>query len=263
MKQEMVWRKKDIQKLTTYVRKFNASITKLTKANHDIASAGLLPEKLSVEKIRSQELSRKDFNIIISRIDRWFKPKARDVIVKGGLQMTRWEFNEVRYAEQRVNYQKKKRLEKSTRNLRRKGQLENKVITTAQKLADIEKRLKEPNPEGIYEFEEAYQSWESFKKRMFMQSSDKYREEQEALYYYNYNKAIYQNFNDDHARAISWRLEDFQLSGGELYEIIGDYPELDIDFMYDPDAEEEKFQYWMELFPQAVAKWKGEDVAMV
>lgn len=255
MRQEMTWRPQDRIKLSSYVRKFNTSITKLSNLHPELADAGLLPSKLNVQAIIKSEPTRKDFNNILRSIDRWFKPKARDIITKGGIKMTRWDYNEVRYANQRVLYQKNKRLAQSTLNLRNRSARENKVETVSQKLAEMERRLNDQSRNNNVDLEQTYQAWNMFRQRMFKQGTEAYQEEKAALYYFNYNKAIYENFNDDHAREMSWLLEDFGLTGQQLYEIIGEYPELDFEWFYSPEEEEQKFEYWMDLFPKVAQKY--------
>lgn len=91
-----------------------------------------------------------------------------------------------------------------------------------------------------------------FRKRILSQSTEGYQDEKDALYYYNYNKSIYENFTDSNATALSNFLEDFRLEGEELYYITGKYPEIDIEFMYSRFEEEEKLNYIMEMLPKAV-----------
>lgn len=97
----MKWRKEDEKKLSKAVRKFNASITNISKKNPEIAEAGLYPEKLSVKALRSNILTRSDYNRTLSSIERWFKPKSREIITKSGIMMTRYSYKESIYQYQR------------------------------------------------------------------------------------------------------------------------------------------------------------------
>lgn len=251
MKKEMRWLKKDEIALAKAVRKFNASITNISKKHPELADVGLLPEKLSVSAIKASEPTRKDFNNILSSIDRWFKKGNRDIITRGGVKMTRWEYKETLYANQRLIANKKKRLAASTRSIRQQGRRENEIKTVDEKLREIERKLTS-DLGGDYGFEEARGSWKIFRKRVLSQSTEGYQDEKDALYYYNYNKSIYENFTYSNATALSNFLEDFRLEGDELYNITGKYPEIDIEFMYSRIEEEEKLTYIMEMFPKAV-----------
>lgn len=251
MKKEMRWRKKDEIALAKAVRKFNASITNISQKKPELADVGLLPEKLSVSAIKASEPTRKDFNNILRSIDRWFAKGNRDIITRGGVKMTRWEYKETLYANQRLNARKKKRLEASTRSIRQQGRRENEIKTVDEKLREIERKLTS-DIGGDYGFEEARGSWEIFRKRILSQSTEGYQDEKDALYYYNYNKSIYENFTGSNATALSNFLEDFRLEGEELYYITGKYPEIDIEFMYSRFEEEEKLNYIMEMLPKAV-----------
>lgn len=252
---EMFWRDKDKRKLLSYVRKFNASLTRMSKQNPELADAGILPQRLSATEIQNREMTRKDFNNLIKSIDRWFKKpdkrglQSRDIITKAGIKMTRWEYMETVYAANRLNAQKRERKQKSTRSIRQQYSRENIEQTVAQKFAEIQKKLTTKNPYADYTAEEARGSWEAFRKRVMNQASSAYQEKMNALYYYNYNKAIYENFPDDQARQMSWLLEDFGLTGEQLYEITGAYPELDIEYMYSPEESQSRFEYWMNMFP--------------
>lgn len=251
MKKEMRWRKKDELVLSKAVRKFNTSLTVISKKHPELADVGLLPEKLSVSAIKASEPTRKDFNNILRSIDRWFAKGNRDIITRGGVKMTRWEYKETLYANQRLNARKKQRLKASTRSIRQQGRKENEIKTVDEKLREIERKLNS-NLGGDYGFEEARGSWEVFRKRVLAQSTEGYQDEKDALYYYNYNKSIYENFTDFNATTLSNFLEDFRLEGDELYAITGKYPEIDIEFMYSRFEEEEKINYIMEMLPKAV-----------
>lgn len=253
MKKEMKWRKKDKIALAKAVRKFNTSITKLSQKFPELADVGLLPEKLSVSEIKNSEPTRKDFNNILKSVERWFSKGARDIIVRGGVKMTRWEYKETLIENQRLSAIKRKKLSQSTRSVRQQGRKENQIQKVSDKLKEIEKKLN-TDTGGDYGLEEARGSWLIFRKRVRAQSREKYQDERDALYYYNYNKSIYENFNSELATLLSNFLEDFRLEGDELYAITGEYPEVDIEFMYSKIEEEAKAEYIMEMLPIAVKK---------
>lgn len=258
---EMRWRTKDRHKLTTYVRKFNASITQQSKRFPELADAGLLPEKLNIDALRESEMSRRDFNSLIRRIDRWFSPKSREIITRGGIKMTRWEYQNALNAAQRINYQKSVQRKRANRSGRQRQQVgEDKNV--AQKLADLSSKI---HVDEYSEFtpEDARAGWINFTKTLERQSKDEYFSQQNARYYYNYHEAIYENFDDSNARQLANFVEDFRLTGEELFELIGEYPHLDIDYMYGPEQEEEKMNVIMNSLPYAVSKVLGKERAQV
>lgn len=253
---EMRWRQKDIKKLTSYVRKFNTSITKLSQRFPELADVGMIPNKLSVKQIRESGTSRRDFNRLMSRIDRWFKPGAREIIQRNGIKMTRWEYQNALNNAQAVSYNHRARRDRADKSSRQKKQVgEDKWVST--KLKELEKKI---HVDNISEFtpEMARESWKVFTKTLEKQSSDEYFREQSLRYYDNYHTAIYENFSDDNARELANFIEDFRLSGDELFDLIGKYPYLDIDYLYGPEEEEEKLSVIMSSFPRAVEDVLGK-----
>lgn len=261
MKVEMRWREKDRRLFTTNIRKFNTSITKLGKQYPELADAGLLPSKLDINALRASELTRKDFNILMRQIDRWFKPKSRDIITRGGIKMTRWEYQNTLNAVQRINAQKAKTRQAAKHSSRQRKQAgEDKSVS--KKLQDIKQRLSESNEYSEYTPDMAQQAWKSFVSTVARQSTDEYQEERNALYYYNYNKAIYENFSDGNDTAVANFLEDFRLTGEELFNLIAEFPVLDIDYMYGPEEEDNKIEVITETLPYAVSKVLGKERAL-
>lgn len=257
MASPMRWRKRDVEKLTSYVRKFNTSITKYGQKNPEIADAGLLPSKIDIKKIRDSDITRKDFNNMLKSIDRWFKPKARDIIHKAGVPMTRWDYNETLYGVQRINYQKNLRKSYATVSLRQRYAKENEVKSVRDKLESIQRRLNANSELSSFSPEDAASAWKIFRMQVTAQSTEGYMDEKNALYYYNYNKAIYENFSGELATQLSNRLEDLRLTGDELYQITGAYPEVDIEFIYSPEEAQAKFEYIMEMYDRIYEERKA------
>lgn len=256
---EMRWRTKDSQKLSAYIRKFNTSITKMSRRFPELADAGIIPTKLSAKEIRESEISRKDFNRLIQKIDRWFKPKQREVITRNGIKMTRWEYQNALNNAQVINTQRKVMRERAGISGRQKQQVgEDKSVS--RKLQDLQERI---HQDEYSEFtpEMARESWVNFTKTLEKQSKDSYYHEQSIRFYDNYHTAIYENFSDDNARDLANFLEDFRLTGDELFDIIGRFPYLDIDYMYGPEEEEGKMDLIMNTLPRAVKELKGKEWA--
>lgn len=247
LSKEMTWRKKDELKLARYIRKFNTSLTLYARKFPEIADSGLLPEKLNAREIRKSDITRKDFNNLMKSIDRWFSPKNREIITRAGIKMTRWEYNEALYAAQRINASKKKRRDIAVNSLRQRNKV-GKDISPSEKLKEIQGRLEKDG----YGAEEATGAWKLFVQQVQARSTEGYIDKQGAIYYNNYHTAIYENFSDRNAKLYADFLEDFRLSGDELYELIGRFPALDIDYLYGPDDEDNKFQMLLEMLPYAV-----------
>lgn len=64
------WRKQDITKLSDYVRKFNAAITRREKQYEQN-----LPEKLNAKSLRKTITERSSFNALIKSVDKFLNPK--------------------------------------------------------------------------------------------------------------------------------------------------------------------------------------------
>lgn len=257
MANPMMWRKKDITKLTSYARKFNTSITKYGQKHPELADAGLLPSKIDIKSVRDSDITRKDFNNMLKSIDRWFKPKAREIIHKAGVPMTRWDYHETLYGVQRINYQKNLRKSYATVSLRQRYAKENEVKSVRDKLESIQRRLKNQSELSSFSPEDAASAWKIFRMQVTAQSTEGYMDEKNALYYYNYNKAIYENFSGELATQLSNRLEDLRLTGDELYQITGAYPEVDIEFIYSPEEAQAKFEYIMEMYDRIYEERKA------
>lgn len=253
---EMLWRKKDVERLTTYVRKFNTSITKLSRRFPELADTGLLPGRISARKIRESEISRRDFNRLMKKIDRWFKPKSREIITRDGIKMTRWEYQNALNNAQSVTYNRRQRRKSANRSERQKKQA-GKDRKVSEKLSEIRERM---HSDDYSEFtpDMARQSWINFTKQLEYQSTDEYFREQSLRYYDNYHTAIYENFSDGNDTFLANFIEDFRLSGDELFDLISEYPQLDIDYMYGPEEEEEKLMTIVTYLPRAVEKVLGK-----
>lgn len=250
---EMTWRKKDEVKLSRYVQKFNTSLTLTTRKYPELSDSGLLPDRLNVHEIRQSELTRKDFNNLMKSIDRWFKPKNREIIRPAGIPMTRWEYNETLYAAQRINANKKKRRDIAVNSIRQRNKVGSDILP-AEKIKQIQGKFETAN----YDTEQAMNAWKLFVQQTQARSKEGYIDKQGAIYYNNYHTAIYENFSDMQAKLYADFLEDFRLTGDELYELIGSFPALDIDYLYGPAEEDDKFQLLLELLPYAVDKLIGK-----
>lgn len=107
------WSRGDAKKVANLVRQFNAKITRITKKNPSIAKA--LPERMNSQAIQQMysQLTRKDFNRWVASTMRFLKRGADEIVTtKAGVKTTRWQLNEIRYNLQRINAERRARMER-------------------------------------------------------------------------------------------------------------------------------------------------------
>lgn len=249
---DIKWRKSDIKKLSIAVRKFNTSLTKLSKQNPDIFEAGLYPKKMNVEELKNRISTRRDFNRTIAKIDRWFRPGARDIVmVKGAFSTTKWALNEARYDIQAINIRRRAQLNKLSRNAPDKLKLQLKDVSLTAKLEELQRRAA-PAPWNNNTPQDISNSWEMFMQKVMGESYDSYVDRKNAQYFLNYHSALYENLSDEHSTIISDIIEDYRLTGEELFQVITTYPELEIEFIYSDESEVDKFDYLEYMLPRAI-----------
>lgn len=248
------WRKQDLTKLSRYVQKFNTSITKLSAKNPELAEAGLYPKKLSVSELKESIHTRTDFNRALKSIDRWFRPKARDIITKQGFKMTRWKYQNIQADIAVLKAREREQRKKANKSLRQQKDI-TKAPSLEEKLKTMREKLDRPNDDTFnYNMEDALVSFDIFVNKIRARASSDYLERMNALYYNNYLKAINENFSPDLAEEYISIIKRYKLDGGMLYELVGAYPALDIDYFYSPEEEQEKFELLKELLPRAVSR---------
>lgn len=105
------WRKQDLKKLSQYVGKFNAKITRELRKNPEAWE--YYPPRFNVRQLRTQIQSREDFNRFIKSVDRAFKPGAfTPVETKKGKKTTKWVLKEINLANRYINRKKQKMRDK-------------------------------------------------------------------------------------------------------------------------------------------------------
>ena len=107
------WTKNDARKVANLVRQFNAKITRITKKNPSIAKA--LPGRMNSQAIQQMysQLTRADFNRWVNSNMRFLKKGADEIVTtKAGVKTTRWQLNEIRYNLQRINAERRSRMER-------------------------------------------------------------------------------------------------------------------------------------------------------
>lgn len=251
---QMHWRKKDALKLSRSVQKFNSSITKLSNKHPELADAGLFPQKLDISQIKERGLSRRDYNRLLKRIDRWFKPKNREIIMRNGIRMTRYEYNEARYDVMSIQYRSKQKSNLAGRSIRQQQKIKpSEQFDVESKLSSLKDRI---HSDSLSDFtpEDALEAWKMFTQTVFIKSGEYYYQKGFDLYYKNYEKAVRENFPSDYADQIMGILSDLGIDGYKLYTMVGEYPPLDIDYLYGPEEVEAKIEQLIGMIPYVYNK---------
>lgn len=259
MKGGIKWRKQDVKKLTTYVQKFNRSITMLERKNPEMSDAGLLPKRLDIKEVKASIGTRNDFNRTLSRIDRWFKPKAREVVEhKSGIRRTRWELQEARYAQQSMNAKVKAMQKKYGLSDKAAKQIGLAPVDVDKKLEQFASRAREKSRTNYSDMSNEIQGYLNFLNSLITMSGDSYFDRKNQQYYDNYIASIYNHLSQEHADAIADMVKGYGVSGFQLY-VANLYDDtLGIDFVYGPEDEESKFNAIMEYFPEVMQELTGD-----
>lgn len=251
---QMRWRKEDALKLSRSVQKFNSSITKLSNKHPELADAGLFPQKLDISQIKERGLSRRDYNRLLKRIDRWFNPKNREIIMRHGIRMTRYEYNEARYDAMSIQSRSKQKSNLAGRSIRQQQKIKpSDQFNVEKKLTDLQSRI---HSDALSEFtpEDALDAWKMFTQTAFIKSGEYYYQKGFDLYYKNYEKAVRENFPADYADQIMELLSSLGIDGYKLYTMVGEYPPLDIDYLYGPEEVEAKIEQLIDMIPYVYNK---------
>lgn len=255
---DIKWRKKDLKKLSTYIGKFNRSLTLESRKNPELADAGILPDRMAKDEVMSQIRTRSDFNRFLRRVDRWFKPKAREVTtLKSGIKSTNWAYAEARYAEQSINRKRDAILKKYNLSERSAKEIGLANVDIASKLNQIEKRLTSKARNNNTDIENEMVGWKNFVASLMNLSTDTYFDSRNQRFYDNYMSALFNHFTEEHARQIKEMVESYGLNGFQLF-IATTYDDtLDIDFMYGPEQEEDKYTAIMNTFDSVMDELTG------
>lgn len=264
------WRKQDLAKLSIYVRKFNAAITRFEKQAPNYIGSGAIPERLDTAELKSRILTRADFNRELRRIDRFFKPGAKDIIKdKYGFEITRWQQKENRYTEARVNAQKRAYIEKYQVPKAQQQFLglepvslekaREKIMKEAAKLEDPEDKINK------------LQEWYNLAYTLERESSSGYYAQNFAKLRNAYFKAIREHMPPEQAEELIKYLEDNNVWGSDIVWVVSQNDILDFEYFYSTDEKEERAtrmrERWEQIMPELKEqgfyknkKKKGESV---
>lgn len=261
------WRKNDLVKLSNYIRKFNASITKLSKKQPELLDSDILPSKLNVKEVKEKIYSRADYNRVIKRIDRWFKPGARDLTVNAvGQKITKWLSKEIQYAKQRVAKNREKRLKEAGFSGQQQAELKQLMKDPYEREEEIIRRQekidwKGMNPEDAENaLNNEMQLWQNFVKQLFNQDSDEYLATMNQLYYDNTLLAIERNFTKEQYVEIKKTLEELGIDGYQLFLMGGVNPNINFEYYYSEEEIDEKFKLLLESIQKEHKKLKRENI---
>lgn len=253
------WRKKDLTKLGRYVGKFNASITNMEKKFPELADSGILPARMDKSQLMSRISTRKDFNMVINRIDRWFKKGAREIVtLDSGIRTTKWQKREIQYAERSINRRTKQIQEKS--GLTEKGLKEIGLgkVDVKSKLDEIKENIEQKIRHNNTNIRNEQQNWNNFLKKIFSRQYSSYYDELNAKYRENYYKALRRELNPDQAEAIIKMIEEMGLSDEQFFYMTITNDDLDIPYIYGAEDRAAKYEIMMEEMPQYYEELKEE-----
>lgn len=216
------WRDKDIKKLQTRVRAFNAKRTRLLKQVPELED--FLPAKQNVKDLKNNIYTRRDFNNTIKRLNRFMAKNATDVIVtKEGVKTTKYQLNEIRIQTQRIN------------QIRGAERRRANVSTERGTMGSVNRMINRDKKVNVNEIPK--EAWESFTTKLNEMSMDYYYQMRSDIYKENYIKALRDNlgsYSDDIVDIIN------TMPSEELVSLYYLEPELQLDFAYSPEEEQQK-----------------------
>lgn len=249
------WRNKDIKKLRTYVQKFNSAITRLEKQNPSLKGTGILPERLSTKDLKYIINTRADFNYQMRKIDRFFKPGARDIVTDSlGLKQTKWQQKEIQYLEQSINAKKRAFNKKYSIPKVQQKFLNLEPIDIKQKQKEIQEEInKLEEPEDKLN---KIQKWYNFLYEVERESQQDYYERQFFDVRNSYLKAIENHLLPQDAIELMTLLQENDIWGTDILWAISKDNILDFEYYYSLDDIREKGQNVIEIWKDLIPKLK-------
>lgn len=247
------WRQQDKTKVSRYVQKFNTAISRLEKLNPDLVDTGVLPERLNVSEIRSQITTRDDFNRFIKRVDRFFKPGAKDIVMApSGYRMTRWGIKEAKLTERRINKQRAAFVEKMKISKAEQKALKLKPIDV---FKEQQKVLNSDSPSKA-------QKWMNFLYTLERESGDDYYTNMSVQVQQSYIKALKNTFGDQSETLVNF-IKDNDIKGSDILYAISKNDILDFEYLYsreDADAKLEMLtDYWLQIYAEIKQERESDD----
>lgn len=247
------WRQKDITKLSTYVRKFNAAITRLEKQSPELIGSGVLPERLNVAELRGNIKTRADFNYYTNKIDRFFKKGARDIVLdKSGFRTTKWAIKEQTILQNRINAIRRRTIKEFGV---RKGQRSFLGLEPIDIQKEKERILKKASKQETQEdYENVMQEWFNLAYSLERESSSSYYAENFAKLRSAYMNAITEHMPPELANQLIKFIKDNDIWGSDIVYAISLNDYLDFETYYNLEDEyvrsQNMLELWEEILPQ-------------
>lgn len=247
------WRQEDKTKVSRYVQKFNTAITRLEKLNPDLVDTGVLPERLDASEIRSQITTRADFNRFLKRVDRFFKPGAKDIVLSpSGYRMTRWGVKEAKLTEHRINRQRAAFVEKMKISKPEQKALKLKPIDV---FKEQQKVLNSDSPSKA-------QKWMNFLYTLERESGDNYYANMSIKVQESYIKALKNAFGDQSETLVNF-IKDNKIKGTDILYAISKNDILDFEYLYSRDDADSKLEmlteYWLKIYSEIEQERQAND----
>lgn len=251
------WRKQDLQKLATYTRKFNAAITRFEKNAPDLVGTGVIPERINTEELKARIMNRKDFNRELRKIDRFFKPGARDIIRdKSGFFTTKWQNKELQYLQQRINAQNRAYIKKYNVP---KAQIEFLGLEDVDLMKQKAKIFEEARALEDYEDQQnKLQEWYNIGYTLERQASDEYLAESFAKLRSAYINAIRAHMPPDKAEELIEYLKENNVWGTDIVWATAQNDILDFEYFYSTDDELARAEIMLDRWKQIMPKLKEQ-----
>lgn len=236
----MKWRKADEIKLSRSVQKFNSALTRLKKKMPELQDSGILPSRMSVQKLKEVITDRNAYNRLIKRIDRFFKKGSRDVVRDTqGNAILRWEKSERQYEIQRINRQRQE--------LRKKYNITDKSKAAAVGLEKLEiRKIEKDYNDQNKRHGNGRQGLDNFFNNLFGENK-KSLDENFYSVLPSYFKTLRQEIGGYEAEHIISELKRRGVSGADLLYAMGKDDTFDFDFIYGPEEAHEKYEQIMGL----------------
>lgn len=254
------WRPQDQTKLSAYVRKFNAAITRLEKKNPEIVGTGALPQRLDIQNVKSGITTRRDYNKQIAKIDRFFKKGAQTIIKDKttGYYITKWGKREETYLQRSVNAKRANitklfKLNKKDRKILDLNQLD----FEATKREIFNKITPEHDMEDIANIT---QEWQNFLYTTERESRDLYLENTFYNVRPSYFKALRERIEVPEVEDLIKLLQQNDIWGTDILLAVAEDDALSFETIYSLQAKYEKLEqlieHWKEIIPKLQAKRK-------
>lgn len=259
-KSPIKWRPQDTKKLNTYIRKFNAAITRLEKKNPGLEGTGVLPERLVKSELVTRINTRDDFNREMRKIDRLFKKGAQEIKKdSSGFYTTVWSQREERYLQQRINKQRRAVIEKYQIP---KAQWQFLGLEPVDFKAQREKAKRKSLGAEPEDQANIIQDFYNFLYTAERETSDDYYTGMFAKLRNAYLKAIDLHLPKDKGEELKALLEENQIWGSDIVYAISQNDILDFEYYYSLEDAEQKaillLDRWKQMIPNIVKQRKRE-----